>query len=583
MVAFALAHYAALVLVLFACWGLGRTAFRLIPSHGRASLQPETALVITVGLGLVICLLQWLAIAGHLRRGPILVILALGAGLAVFQWLAADRKTRLLHALRRGWRQATGLERFALATLFLAVVSTLTAPLGPPVGWDEVMYHLPHARQWAESGHLEVTPWLRYPWFPYNYDLLYAASLVFGQDVFPHLMHACAGWLTAWLIFEAGRPHLGRTAAAFAACIWVLLVHGEFDNATIDMGVTLFVFAACVAFQQWRIDENRSRAWLAVSAFLLGVALGAKYQTLATAGFFGLAVLWRDRRPASWAVAAVALAVPCIYWYARNAVLTGDPFNPVGGRIFGFSDWNAGDLQGQFEDLRSQATWPPAFFWIIPLVLLFKRLRSNPVVQGAMVFCAYSIATWALSSGLPRYLMPAYPVLILLSVALLREVWLSSGASNHSLWTTRASHVAAYLVLLGLAWGAAKDFGRDSRHIAATPQAREAYLEQRIPGYGVLRYMQQHPQGKTYQLGVEYAIYYAPRPIWGDWFGPSRYRDFANLGAEDLHQALSRQGFDALIVNTKRFPGVTDKPGFGDRFERVFAQGPVHLFRIKKQ
>ena len=38
---------------------------------------------------------------------------------------------------------------------------TLLAPLSPPMAWDELAYHLPHAREWARSGRLVVTDWLR--------------------------------------------------------------------------------------------------------------------------------------------------------------------------------------------------------------------------------------------------------------------------------------------------------------------------------------------------------------------------------------------------------------------------------------
>lgn len=55
-----------------------------------------------------------------------------------------------------------------MVALEAAARPTLFAPLGPPISWDELMYHLPQARQWALSGQLSVNEWLRYPWFLYN-------------------------------------------------------------------------------------------------------------------------------------------------------------------------------------------------------------------------------------------------------------------------------------------------------------------------------------------------------------------------------------------------------------------------------
>ena len=81
------------------------------------------------------------------------------------------------------------------------------APLAPPAAFDELMYHLPYAREVAHSGSLGIHEWLRYPWFPYNYNLLYAAALLVGDDVLPHFLNALAGWLSVWMVYRLGVQH----------------------------------------------------------------------------------------------------------------------------------------------------------------------------------------------------------------------------------------------------------------------------------------------------------------------------------------------------------------------------------------
>ena len=61
-------------------------------------------------------------------------------------------------------------------------------------------------------------------------------------------------------------------------------------------------------------------------------------------------------------------------------------------------------------------------------------------------------------------------------------------------------------------------------------------LQEHIPGYGVLTYLRDHPQARIYQLGLEESLYYAPRPIWGDVFGPWRYRDYQSLSPQALRR-----------------------------------------------
>ncbi len=104
---------------------------------------------------------------------------------------------------------------------------------------------------------------------------------------------------------------------------------------------------------------------------------------------------------------------------------------------------------------------------------------------------------------------------------------------------------------------------KDWQKIAVTDADREALLWKKVSGYPVLAFMRQNPLIKTYQFGLEDAIYYAPNPIWGDHFGPSRYRDFASLAPRELHAKLINLGFDSMLVHTGRWPQVNVQPDFG--------------------
>lgn len=574
-------HYLALMLVVAACWGFGRSALRLaLPQEPDESGHVTTPISIALGLGIAICALQWLGIAGALMRVAVGTLLVLGLGLAVAQWVVLDRSpARPAISWKPRWLSLPPLSRCALTLAFLALILTLLTPLRPPVKWDELMYHLPHAQQWASSGRLDVTPWLRYPWFPYNFDLLYAGSLVFGNDIFPHLLNATAGWLTAWLILAVGTRYLGLARAALATFIWFMLTRTEYDGAINDLGLTLFVFAACVTFQQWR--EHGPRGWLAISAFMLGVAIGTKYQALPLIGLFGLAVLWRSRRIADIITATVALAVPCAYWYGRNWLLTGDPFAPIGGHIFGFSDWNAGDYKGQFEDLAQYAGLPPMLLWAAPLALL-GHWQSRQALRSAVMFALFFLTMWAASSRFERYLMPAYPVLALLAASgwmeLARLARCPPDIDRHRLvrWSLRLLLIAMVAVVAG-------KLHRDAKRIATDSSTRDAIVSKEVAGYRLLQDLSRSAPGKIYQLGLEYAIYYAPHPIWGDWFGPWRYRDYLDLAPDALRTRLVQQGFAYLLVHTTRFPSVASKPGFSSYFEEVDTDGPIRLYRLKSE
>ena len=571
-------HYALLAVFAFSCWGLGRTLLRWRPSTRAMPTPLALPMAITLGIGICICTLQALAIAGLLTKMPVLALLGSGLVLGVIAVFLRAREGSMRITLGAAWRARTRAEKSVLIALALMALPTVVAPLSPPIEWDELMYHLPHAMQWASSGRLQVNEWLRYPWFPYNYDLLYAGALLFGSDVFPHLLHALAGWLTAWLVYRLGVMHLDRVTAAVAALLWLSLSKSQYANAYIDMGSTLFILAACVALQQWR--QSGSRAWVAICAFSLGVAAGSKYQVLALLPFFFVVLAWRDRRPSTWFVAAAALALPCVYWYARNAIATGDPFNPVGGRLFGFTDWNLADYQGQFEDLRRHAGWPHWALWGALIVPFVPTLRQRPAVRGALFLAAYMLLVWAASAPYPRYLMHAYPLLALLSAAGALHVVRSIGRRLPFLVAPAAARWAPRILLGALCVTSFVASQKLWLRIAPTPETRDALLRQNVTGYAMWMHLRAHPVGKLYQLGLEGSLYYAPSPVWGDVFGPWRYRDVIDLEPDELHRKLAAQHFDALVIDTQRLSQVSTRPGFDTHFILLHSEDSIRLYRL---
>lgn len=564
---YALSHYAVLAAIIAACWGVGRLAMvRLNATAPRGLAAP---LHIAAGMGIAICLLQILGLAGLLNARWVGALVASG-------WLVAAYQARVVLRLapERSAARAGFGERIAWACLALAATTLVLRPLAPPQAWDELMYHLPHAQQWAQSGRLQVNPWLRYPWFPYNYDLLYAAALLYGNDILPHLLHAAAGGLTAWLVYALGALHLNRIAGCAAAILWLLLTKGEFENAYIDMGVALFVLCAAVAFAQARASGERP--WLLVSGFMLGVALGSKYQVLGLLPFFALALLWHDRRISTWLMTATSLAVPCIYWYVRNLLLTGDPFNPIGGPFFGFTDWDLGDHTGQFDDLRRNAGLPHWALWPALLAPAVPSLRRSAAARAAMWLCAWMLLVWLLSSRYPRYLMSGYPLLALLSVAACQPLARQLAAQV----PRRLARGAAWSLLSALAVFAVIAIANQIPRFAATPQDREKLLRANVNGYAMWEFARGHPAGKIYQLGLEDSLYYAPQPVWGEVFGPWRYRDVQRLSPQQLHEKLSGWGFDAFAIDTARAPHVDRQPAFAQWFELLYSDGRVRLYRL---
>ena len=576
---YAACQYALLLVFVVACWGLGATALR----RHMSATPAGHPLAVALGMGVVICAVQALAICGLLTAWGVAAVMGIGVASAAWQFI---ERRPLTDTAKAATATPFPHRYFWLTLLALAIVPTLFAPLRLPLEWDELMYHLPHAREWALSGKLQVNEWLRYPWFPYNFDLLFAAALTLGNDILPHLLHACTGWVCAWLIYQLGCKYLqDQATACLAAVLWLIVGRQYYAMAYVDMAVAMFVTASCTALYTWITSSNttalRERTWLLTAAFLLGVAAGSKYQVLALIPFFAVVVAAYDRRPRTWLAAGLLLALPCAYWYVRNALLTGDPFNPLGGRLFGFSDWNESDYFWQFEDLRLHAGWPHWLLWPALLAPLIPTLRNRRAARAAMLATGCMALVWLASSRYPRYLMQAYPLLALLSAAtwlhILRSIHARMGGSLLAPLTKRG--IQAILVGALCSIGI-RSITKSYDAIAPTATMRNAYLQQHLEGYGIWRYLRAQPYVKIYQINLEDTLYYAPHPIWGDIFGPWRYRDYVSLAPAKLRDKLAAEGFGALVIHTGRTADMIDQPHFENYFHPVFTDGMVRLYKV---
>ncbi len=574
--AFAAWHYAALAVFMLASWGYGRVVAGRILEQASVDRWLRGGLAMVAGSGVAICLLQALGIAGSLNTVGVLVVI--GTGLACAGWSMVSGGRSVWH-----WPHWSSWLVLAFAT------STLLYPLRVPLAWDELAYHLPHARQWALSGRLDVNDWLRYPWFPYNYNLLYAAAMVVYDDVMAHMLHAYAGWLTAFLLHRWALPLVGRAAACGAAMLWLQSTRAEFATAYIDMGVTLFVCAAFAVLQLWR-ERPQARAALALAAFLFGVALGSKYQALTFLPLFALGVLTRDRRWHSGVLCVLAAAVPCIYWYARNLVMTGDPVSPLGGTVFGFTDWNLGDYRHQFYDIARNYGWPPAHVAVACAApWLAWRHPQRRTLWACIGFAGYAVVVWLLTSHYSRYLMPAYPVLFMLVTGVFAHAVGWAAASWSRRWPTwrgrarlgrRVQGMAIALMLLLVTGRYYNRNGYEWSHVAVDPAERRAVVRTWLADYaGAIDYLQAHPVRKIYQSGMEGVLYYLPFPVWGDHFGPWRYRDFLALAPERLAERLREQGFDLIVVRRPDFPSA-EMPAFGRYFDTVYEDPMFRIFTL---
>ena len=580
---FAVEQYLWLGGAIVSAYGAGTLAMDRCPPAARWPGALHALFSLATGLGVLALALLVLALAARLQPLPVtLVVAASGA-------VGAVRGLRLLRAAapRLIAGAAPAVRRphawFWIAVGTLVSLPLLVDPLRPPQYWDELMYHLPLARAWAGSGALVVLPELRFPLFPSNFTLLYAAALLYGNDVLPHLLHALAGTVVALGLIVAAPRWFDRRVGWVAALLFVAAARPGFALAYNDLGLTLFVAFAFLALALWYEEGDRSLVVLA--AFLFGLGLGTKTQGLLMAPLFGFWIARRTPDLRTCAAAAVAAAIGGGFWYVRSFAISGDPVHPFGAPLFGYWVWDRADLGAQIASLRTERGAPVWVLW--PAFAAGAWWRGSSGMYRALCATGYAaLLLWAITSGYARYLMPAYPLLALMAGSVLvraadrlRDLPLAASITPPA---ATALRVAAVLAVAG--WSVT-EVRRSAALVGPTAAARDAVLGRVLDGYDLFRAMPLDRPWRLYQFGFEGELYYAPVPVVGDWFGPHRYRRVLELAADPpaLAAWLRAEGLNGLVVNTRRPPFSTTRfgPSFSDAFDLILETPSARLYAIR--
>ncbi|TDR28821.1 ArnT family glycosyltransferase [Hydromonas duriensis] len=582
---FILQHTALLSIFLLSTYGLGARLVKSNKSIEHLGTGFIISLKLCCGMGIFITVLQFLGILENLKLWSVSTLLCVGLCFFILELKQNIKKQTIESSLKALQHKITQHPLSTTLVLVFLIITILKA-LAPPNAWDEVMYHLPHAREWANAGALTINKWLRYPYFPYNFDLLYAASLVFGYDVLPHLLHASAGMVTVLGLYGLGRSLFNHNVASLAAIIFISTINGLAQTAYVELGLTMFLFFGfiCVYQGYW----NGNFRFVLIGMFLIGLAVGTKYQSLFYIPLLAGIVLFKERKIKNYAALTVAFLLPCSYWYIRNYILTGNPVEPLAGTIFGYYSWNEFDMQLQIADLKRVADWPPPILWLSIIPLLFLK-RFSLSTKAIAFFCIYGFITWYFTSHYSRYLIPVYPFMSLFAA---QGIWMALHMIHIRTKQTNFKRIylqrftknqklkyAAYpVILIALLIFMPKTLSK----IQADGASRGDFLKDKIYSYHIGVFLRAHPEYRLVQIGLESDLYYLPSGTIGDVFGEGRYQNLLGLSSSQLANKIKSFGANALLISNKRGGElITSQPEFNRYFTLVNSTDYAQLYSVK--
>jgi hypothetical protein len=236
------------------------------------------------------------------------------------------------------------------SSVFVVVVlGTVLARLAfgvrnPPADWDSVYYHLPMIAHWLQSGTLDVAardPAVFGSYFPGNGELLGLwAVWSTGLDTLVGWPGTLALGLLALAVRRGGLLLGAARPVAEGVAIVLVLAPGLVQltlGVRVDQLVALWLGVALVAALRLRREGARGDA-----AFLLlavGLLSGTKSTGPALAGLMVFVALLgpgagaRARALLTRRAALLAVLVVAGFWYARNALATGNPEFPASVRL----------------------------------------------------------------------------------------------------------------------------------------------------------------------------------------------------------------------------------------------------------
>jgi hypothetical protein len=561
-----LGQAAVAVLIAATAWAAGASGSGMLV--GRVSRRGSTPhepmpWVLTMALGFAVIgqVLTLVGLIGLLRKPVVLAIAIVIHIAAIPGW----RRVLSARPAMRAWRAEAfagagvagvgGVMTIALTTVCLLTAFFLT--LYPPLGFDQTMYHLPHARAFAASGELPFLPALRYPMFPPLAEVLNAAVLMFAGDVATQAagwvaLVACAGLAYTWArdLAAGASPDVSTSPSARAGgLLAVAAIVGSpialYLAATgyVEPLLALLGGASLYAAERARINTDATDGrWLVMAGVLAGSAASVKYLGLYFVPAAALLLISKRtprrvmlRALVIYGVAAAAALLPC---YGRLVLHTGNPVFPFYPELFGANPWGAQVLMGP----NGEARW-----WRVLTRLwdvTFRRDASGglPHFSPAFVFALPVIALAAWRHHRFRLLL-----LIAIGYLLAAPTHAHYLLTTAVLWCALFGASAATLLRARQRAGAAKDAGAGVLIAVAvllasggeayalyrlhrlgpppvTSEARDRLIARERPLYPAIAWLNRRAGPVTlYAVNAELMVDYAAGTLLGDFNGPASF------------------------------------------------------------
>ncbi len=511
--------------------------------------------------------------AGFLRRETLalMAVVLFAFSARNFAALASTISARAGTSLRA----VSGFRLFLLIACAVAVFFAVAGALAPPVGQDELCYHLMQPKNYVREGRIYEVPYSTNSLWPYLMHMLFTLGLVLEGPALAKLFHVSA-YLFCGLAAYAFARRGGAGRAALPAAAAYLLVPGTYVQAAfayVDNGLACFSFLSLYALYVYATEKDRR--WAVVAGVFAGLAASTKLIGLFL-GPIALAVLVRellrsntDRREVVRGAVAffAAFAVAGGVWYARAWILRGNPFFPFYSQFFGGNGWydptyvdshGRGGILGVLFllwDVTVHPAWfggeqvGPLYLAFLPALFVLRPLPAH--VKFCLGTGAVYAAIWLAIDPNVRFFFPA---LLLFAVP-----------AGHAVARIADSFPRAGTAVVSAVFAVSAAFAPYHLQDEASllfGGSRSAYLAKNDRSYAASRALNRHlrPGETLLSTGEVRGFHFdAPFTLEGDFY------DFTHYGAlvaspRDLAAYLRAKGFTHVLSSNLEPADVSKEP-----------------------
>jgi len=335
------------------------------------------------------------------------------------------------------------LEITIIFLLIATAIVTLIGTLGPETSFDALWYHLTLPKIYLQIHKVTYIPGglLYYSAMPQLVEMLYAAGLSLGSEIYAKFFHFLFGFLTCIITYNIARKFLNRRFALFSVLILTtnLVFVWEATTAYIDLARTFFEASSFYALIIWM--ERGEKKLFAYSAILMGFAISTKYLAIGTLIMMLIIISVKNHEKKKNILILNTLylilaTIPVIPWLIYSYIHTGNPVFPFFSKTYPiglpFYLLNPLFFINDLWKLFTHAADPvsPVYFGVLPLVVIlacpeslrsfyFFKKNKNIInnLQYLYLYSLLSILIWYFTprTGGGRFILPYLPVYSILA------------------------------------------------------------------------------------------------------------------------------------------------------------------------